>query len=208
LLLKIAKSVEGGDYSEEILGLAKAHYGERVNLRVFDAHNMPFKDNSKDVVILFEAIYYLKDVPKFIKECKRILRTNGMVLIATANKDLYDFNPSPKSYKYYGVVELNKLFLKHGFNAAFYGGTPISEISILQKVLRPIKKAAVMLNLIPKTMKAKKYLKRLVFGKLMVMPPEVDSHAESLRGLTILNHGVPEKTHKVIYCVATKIDNE
>ncbi|MCD6265910.1 MAG: BrnT family toxin [Deltaproteobacteria bacterium] len=28
-------------------------------------------------------------------DCVRVLRPGGKVLIATANKDLYDFNPSP-----------------------------------------------------------------------------------------------------------------
>ena len=49
---------------------------------------MPYKDNSIDVIILFEAIYYLPSVEKFVSECWRILRDRGKVLIATANKDL------------------------------------------------------------------------------------------------------------------------
>ena len=83
------------------------------------------------------------------------------------------FNPSPHSYKYYGVVELNDLFAKHGFKAEFFGDTPISKISMIQKILRPVKKIAVNLNLMPKSMAGKKLLKRLVFGDLVEMPAEI-----------------------------------
>jgi len=111
-LLKIAKSLNAGDYSEKILEIAREHYGNRITLKQFDAQNMPYKDNSIDVIILFEAIYYLPSVEKFISECRRVLRDRGKVLIATVNKDLYDFNPSLYSCKYYGVVELKELFIK------------------------------------------------------------------------------------------------
>jgi len=61
---------------------------------------MPFEDKSKDVIILFEAIYHIPDADRFVKECVRVLWPGGKVLVGTANKDLYDFNPSPYSYKY------------------------------------------------------------------------------------------------------------
>ena len=57
----IARSLKAGDYSNEILSIARRHYGERIPLRQFDAQEMPFADKSKDVIILFEAIYYIPD---------------------------------------------------------------------------------------------------------------------------------------------------
>jgi len=124
----ITRSLEAGDYSDEILSIARRHYGERIALRQFDAQDMPFADRSKDVIILFEAIYYLPDAERFVQECVRVLRPGGKVLIATANKDLYDFNPSPHTYKYYGVVELRNLFAGHGFTTEFYGDTPLESV--------------------------------------------------------------------------------
>jgi len=58
-LAGIARSLEAGDFSEEILSVARRHYGKRIQLRRFDAQEMPFEDKSKDVIILFEAIYYI-----------------------------------------------------------------------------------------------------------------------------------------------------
>ncbi len=169
----IAGSLETGDYSEKILSIARQHYGKRIALRQFDAQDMPFEDKSKDVIILFEAIYYIPDAERFVKECARVLRPGGKVLIATANKDLYDFNPSPHSYRYYGVKELNDLFERHGFGTEFFGDTALVSVSMKQKILRPVKKAVVSMGFMPKSMAAKKILKRIVFGNLVRMPAEI-----------------------------------
>lgn len=200
---KIAKSLYAGDYSEKILDIAREHYGDRINLKQFDAQDMPFADNSMDVIILFEAIYYLPSADKFIAECQRVLQTGGKVLIVTANKDLYDFNPSPYSHKYYGVVDLRELFEKHGFETEFFGNTPVDEVSIRQKILRPVKKLAVKLGLIPKTAKGKKFLKRLVFGKLVEMPSEIREGMASYVEPSKISANYPDTRHKVIYCTAT-----
>ncbi len=204
----IARSFEAGDYSDEILSIAQQHYGERIRLRQFDAQDMPFEDNSKDVIILFEAIYYIPDAEKFVKECTRVLRPGGRVLIATANKDLYDFNPSPHSYKYYGVVELNDLFERHGFNAEFFGDMPVGGVSMRQRVLRPIKKLAVMLNIMPKTTAGKKWLKRIVFGGLVEMPAEITTETSQYIEPARISSSKPDTEHKVIYCVANLIKKQ
>src|SRR5262245_32429763 len=88
-LASVSRSLEAGDYSEDILKIAKAHYGARFPLRQLDAQALPYADASKDVVILFEAIYYIPDATRFVRECRRVLRPGGQVLIASANKDLY-----------------------------------------------------------------------------------------------------------------------
>lgn len=199
----IVKSLEAGDYSDKILSIARRHYENRIALRQFDAQDMPFEDKSKDAIILFEAIYYIPDAERFVYECKRVLRPGGKVLIATANKDLYDFNPSPHSFKYYGIVELNCLFSRYNFKTEFFGDTPISKVSIRQRVLRPLKKLAVILGLMPKTTSGKKWLKRLVFGNLVKMPAEIDSHSSQYLEPTPLPSNKIDSRHKVIYCAAT-----
>jgi SAM-dependent methyltransferase len=202
-LSKIAKSFNAGDYSEKILEIAQEHYSNRIALRQFDAQNMPHEDNSMDVIIFFEAIYYLPSAEKFISGCRRILRSGGKILIATANKDLYDFNPSPHSYKYYGVVELKELFSKQGFTVEFYGNTPVNTLSCRQKLLRPVKKWAVKFGLAPKTLEGKKIIKRLIFGRLVKMPAEIKGNMVPFIEPIKLSSSQPDKKHKVIYCVAS-----
>ena len=192
------------DAQQAIVDLANAHYGDRVKIGCFDALQMPWDDASKDVVIIYEAIYYLPSFPDFLDECLRVLRPRGNLLIATANKDLSDFNPSPHSHSYYGVVELESVLNSKGFESAFYGYMTAVGTSVRQKRLRPIKQLAVNLGLMPKTMAGKKLLKKLVFGGLVKMPAEIsEQHLQSYQP--------PEKleiakntTHKVIYCAATR----
>ena len=204
-LANMAGSFEGGDYSDNILAIARRHYGERIHLSRFDAQAMPCPDKSKDVVILFEAIYYIPDAERFVQECKRILRPDGVVLLATANKDLYDFNPSPHSYRYYGVPELNELFSKYGFKARFYGDTPVEALSLRQKILRPVKKLVVSSGLMPKSMAGKKLLKKLVFGNLIPMPAEIDETTARYEEPNPIPPDLPDTHHKVIYCAATLV---
>jgi Methylase involved in ubiquinone/menaquinone biosynthesis len=202
-LKSLAKSLEAGDISEPILDIAKKYYKDKVPLSLFSAQDMPFSDSSKDVILLFEAIYYLPDVNQFLSECKRILRPDGKVLIVTANKNLYDFNPSPNSNEYYGVMELNKLFSHNGFSCEFFGYFPIDKISLLQRLLRPTKKMVVSLGLIPKTMAGKKLLKRLVFGRLQQMPAEITEEMYPYLPPDSIGSQYPDQKHKVIYCAAT-----
>jgi hypothetical protein len=132
------------------------------------------------------------------------LRPGGHLLIASANPDLYDFNPSPHSLRYYGVPELERLLLPLGFTCAFFGDTPVGDLSLRQRVLRPVKQLAVRLNLIPSTMAAKKLLKRLVFGKLVPMPAEIDARTGQAAPCSPLPRGIADRRHKVLFCAARK----
>ncbi|MFC1815636.1 class I SAM-dependent methyltransferase [Thermodesulfobacteriota bacterium] len=203
-LSDIAGTLEAGDFSIDILKIAQTHYGDRIELKQFDAQNMPFEDKSKDVIILFEAIYYLENAEKFVEACKRVLRPGGNVLIATANKDLSDFNPSPYSHNYYGVPEMKALFERYEFKSQFYGDTSIESVSIRQKFLRPIKKMMVSMGLMPKTMAGKKLLKRIAFGNLVQMPAEIDAHTSTYVEPNPIPDDEPDRVHKVIYCAATR----
>ncbi len=202
-LAGLAKSYLAGDWSEKILDIARAHYGKRIGFRRFDAQEMPFDDASFDVVILFEAIYYLPSAGRFIAECRRVLRPEGKVLIATANKDLYDFNPSPHSHVYHGVSELRELFERYGFTTEFFGNTPVGGLPLRQRMLRPVKRFVVALGLMPETAAGKKWMKRIVFGSLVPMPPEIDAGTAPCVEPVPIPADRPDTRHKVLFCAAT-----
>ena len=198
----LASSFVAGDFSDTILRIARNHYGERFEFRQFDAQRMPYADSSFDVVIIFEAIYYLPNLDQFFAECKRVLRPGGTLLIATANKDLYDFNPSPHSIRYLGVAEMNTELKRFGFACDFFGDTPVSAVSKRQRILRPVKMIASKLGLIPKTTGGKKFLKRLVFGGLVKMPAEITESTCRRTEPIPLARDVPDSGYKVIFCAA------
>lgn len=203
LLAQVSRSLRAGDFDRKNLSVIRDHYGERVSAQWFDAQAMPFDDASADVVILFEAIYYLPDAPRFVDECRRVLRPGGEVLIATANKDLYDFNPGPHSHTYYGAGDFADLF-GPDFRVACFGHLSFADVSFRQRALRGVKRLAVKLDLMPKTQAGKKLFKKFVFGKLMPMPAEVRGDMIAYHEPDRLPPGEPDRQHKVIYCAATK----
>lgn len=203
VLAKVSGSLQAGDFSHAMVRRIQNHYGNRVHVSEFDAQVLPYADRSKDVLIIFEALYYLRDVDAFIRECRRVLRPGGRVLVVTCNKDLYDFNPSPYSHVYLGVVELGSSFGREAFSVECFGHYPITQVSVWQRLLRPVKRFVVASGLMPKTMRGKQLLKRLVFGKPVPMPAEIGESSAPVIEPTPLPAGVPDRSHKVIYCVAT-----
>lgn len=202
-LAGVSKTLWAGDICKPMLERAKSHYGNRLHLKEFDAEALPFESNSFDVIILFEAIYYLREARRFVAECRRVLRPEGKVLIATANKDLLDFNPSPLSVTYYGIRELEGLFASEGFSTRFFGFAGIASWPLKQRMLRWMKWLAVSLGLIPRTMEAKKFLKRLIFGRLVPMPAEIRAGMFAYTPPQPIRGGETDKIHKVIYCLAS-----
>lgn len=199
----LANQVVAGDISDALVEKAKMNCTTNIDIRQLNAESLPFPDHSFDVIIIFEALYYLAKPELFFKECQRLLKPNGQVLIASANKDLFDFNPSPYSHRYFGVTELKQFLNQYGFKTRFFGDTPIGSVSFKQKLLRPIKTMAVKFNLIPKSMAGKKLLKKLVFGKLMAMPGSISSATMPFIKPIPLNDSIPDQQHKVIFCEAT-----
>jgi len=203
-LAQSAKKIVGGDVDEEILKYPREHYKERIEIVNFDAHNFPFENNSFDTVILFETIYYLKEPKVFLKECCRVLRDKGLVLICQANKERPGFNPSPFAFKYFSAGEFQDLFLGAGFNPKIFGAFPTKENSFKGRILSFVRKVAVKLHLIPKTMRGKEKLKRLFFGKLKDTPLEIKQGMADYEDPVLINPAVPCRDYKVLFILAEK----
>ena len=206
LLAQAAERVVGGDIHEENLQFARAHYQSRLNveIRKIDAHSLPFVNDSFDVVILFEAIYYLADPDQFLKECGRVLRSGGLVIVCSANKECDGFNPSPFSVKYFSALELSEWFNKQGFESKIFGGFPMTANTASQRMIQTIKKKAVRLNLIPKTMQGKEWLKRLFYGGLSEIPAEIKEGMVPYQAPVEMPDFKDASSYKVLYAAGTK----
>ncbi|MBM3298929.1 MAG: class I SAM-dependent methyltransferase [Deltaproteobacteria bacterium] len=202
MLKKHARSLCAGDIDDSILDYARKTYGTSIDLRCIDAQNLPFEDDSFDVVILFEAIYYLPQPERFVQEARRVLRNGGVAIVCNPNKDLPDFNPSPFSYRYFNAPEFRELFEPLGFEVNCYVDWPIDTDSLKARLFSFIKRWAVALNLMPKTMKGKEPLKRLVFGKLVEMPSRIDQANVQAQPLSPVSLDRPDTSHEYVFCVA------
>ena len=207
IIAKNANSVIASDVSEEVLVSARRNFSEEFKIQAFSADAIPYSDDSFDVVILFEALYYLADFSDFIDECRRVLRPKGRLLLSMPNKDLYDFVPSPFSTKYYNIQELKALLESRNFRCNFYGCISQDKVEIRQKVMRPLKAVAAKLGLMPKSMLGKTLLKKIFFGGLTSMPVDLRHEDGPMLSAYQINPDTEKQPQfKVILCNAQKED--
>jgi len=205
-LAKKARMVVGGDIDPDILRFAKEHYknDNKIDIGLFDADEMPFSNNSFDIIILYEAIYYLKDPKKFIEEAFRILKKKGMLIICTVNNNWADFNPSPLSNRYFSAFELYSLMKIRFADIQIYGAFSVKANNVKGRAISILKRAAVKLHLMPKTMNGKEFFKRIFFGRLLELPHELTYNAGRQIDVKDLDAASLNTDYKVLYAVACK----
>lgn len=197
---KRAASVVGGDITFRSLQSARRHYGNRHPVIQFDAHNLPFRDGAFDIVQLHEAVYYLTPHQAFA-ECRRVLTAGGVLVVSSINPTWTDFNPSPAATKYFAIEEL-KQALQHSFaTVELFSGFPVS-LTGSGRLISALKRAAVWLGVIPRSMKGKRLLKRLFLGSLITVPAEITDAFAPVDEPEPFAAG-PSSQFKIIYAIAT-----
>ncbi|OGR98575.1 MAG: hypothetical protein A2V88_07650 [Elusimicrobia bacterium RBG_16_66_12] len=200
-LARSARTVVGGDFDETMLRQARAHYGDRAQLVRLDAHVLPFADHTFDVILLYEALYYLSAPVRFVREVRRLLRSPGTSLICTANPQWDGFNPSPFTFRYFSARELRELMSGEGFTTELYAAFPARSRDRRDHLVSAVRRAAVGLHLIPQTMKGKEALKRLVYGRLAPLPAEAVDGMAAEAELTPITAADRADDFKVLYAV-------
>ena len=84
-LIKSCDRLVLSDFSEGMLENAKANLGERSGLeyRVIDIQNIPFEDESFDVVIANMMLYHVPDMNRGLAEVQRVLKKGSAFYCAT-----------------------------------------------------------------------------------------------------------------------------
>lgn len=201
-LARAARAVVGGDFDETMLRQARAHYGSGAHLVRLDAHTLPFAAGVFDVVLLYEALYYLSAPERFLREVRRLLRPEGTLLISSVNRIWDGFNPSPYTFHYFSAPELRALLRDEGYAARLYAGFPARARGAKEAALAAARRTAVALHLIPPSMKGKTVLKRLIYGRLEPLPAEARDGMAPSAELTPVADGDAAGAFKVLYAVA------
>lgn len=81
-----AKKVYGIDYSIESVNLSKEVNEKLINegkveIMKGNVKDLPFEDNTFDIVTAFETVYFWPDIEKCFGEVKRVLKPGGIFLI-------------------------------------------------------------------------------------------------------------------------------
>lgn len=204
----IAKSVVGGDIDRKNVDLALEIYkNSPIQVKEMDAHHLPFEDKSFDLVLLFEAIYYLEKPEIFVMEAARILRDNGILMVCTVNKDWIDFHPSPYTHKYFSAPELISLLKPDFQKIAIYGAFPAQMQGIKASLISIIKRTAVFFNLIPDSLTARAYMKRIFMGPLKPIPQQVTDGMAPYEPAVPISLSMTTNEYKIIYALAMKSEH-
>jgi Methylase involved in ubiquinone/menaquinone biosynthesis len=91
------------DISEGMLEDARKNlgdYSKNFNFNHADAQNIPYEDNSFDVVIADHIFYHISDKQKALSEIRRVLKSNGYLFLSTIGKNhLIELRELLKEYK-------------------------------------------------------------------------------------------------------------
>ncbi|MCL0094970.1 class I SAM-dependent methyltransferase [Dehalococcoidia bacterium] len=206
LINKGAKMVVGGDYSEKAIEYARLHY-QKDGLRFLrcDAQQMPFANNSFDVIVSFETIEHLERYEDFLKECNRVVKDDGTFICSTPNRKARFGYKNPIHFKEFSTEELYELLVGYFGEVKLYGQSYLTKIDILTKGL--------MMRLRPITafipQPVKHFVRRFIFGEERLIPLAKDKMVvdnEIAEGYipSLLTQDSP--LHKIVIAVARKRD--
>lgn len=83
-IVSSAHSIEATDASEKMINIVKTdNNSSKLHFSVQDMFSLPYADNSFDVVIIANALHIVPSPEKALKEIKRVLKPNGILIAPT-----------------------------------------------------------------------------------------------------------------------------
>lgn len=125
LIAESARRVVAVDYDEAAVAHVRARY-PRVEVLHANLAELPLPDASMDVVVNFQVIEHLWDQPQFVKECARVLRPSGLLMMSTPNRITFspgrDTPINPFHTRELNADELTELLVDAGFSDVSVSG--------------------------------------------------------------------------------------
>lgn len=90
LMSKTASHVTGIDINDETINKAKEKYNtNNIEFRQGDILQIPFADQSFDIITCFETLEHVEEHDIVLSELKRVLKRSGLLFISTPEKSNY-----------------------------------------------------------------------------------------------------------------------
>ena len=124
---KGAHRTTGVDISLESVRYAHDRFGDIAGVRFVcgDAVALPFSDDSFDVVVSFETLEHLRAYRRFLAECRRVLKRDGLLICSTPNRRVFSPNlPRPLNpfhIKEFWPDEFQRLLGRYFSDITLYG---------------------------------------------------------------------------------------
>jgi ubiquinone/menaquinone biosynthesis C-methylase UbiE len=199
-----ALSILGIDIEERNLTFARKTYRDDTTIQISrqDIHQCSMPSESFDCILMFEVIYYLSDARVILSKCKKMLSPGGVIIIESANVQWSDFNPSPFYVRYFSAQEMHALMSDIGFVTQLFSAYPTDgNTGFSHAIISSIKRLAIRFRLIPRSMKYKRFLKRIFFGKLIVFPSQLHNEMFVYDEPKPLDPVIYNPQFKVLYAV-------
>lgn len=132
LLAAVGAKVTGLDISPEAIKVAKARYKRAdVKFVIGDCYDLPFEDGSFDVVVANEMIEHVDQHDSLLAEVKRVLADDGLFMVSTPNKPVYNRYKAPNIYHIaeMEIPEFHRLLSRH-FDHVKLTGTRMALVSV------------------------------------------------------------------------------
>src|SRR3984957_821078 len=125
LISRVARRVIALDYDEATVAHVRARY-PRVEVMHGNLAELPLADASLDVVVNFQVIEHLWDQTQFVRECARVLRPSGQLMVSTPNRITFspgrDTPINPFHSRELNADELTRLLVDAGFTSVWMSG--------------------------------------------------------------------------------------
>lgn len=125
LIAGVARRVVAVDYDQSAVTHVRRRY-PRVQVLHANLTELPLPDASVDVVVNFQVIEHLWDQGQFIRECARVLRPAGLLIVSTPNRITFspgrDTPINPFHTRELNADELTELLLDGGFGDVSMSG--------------------------------------------------------------------------------------
>ncbi len=118
LIAGVARRVVAVDYDDAAVAHVRSRY-PRVEVMQANLAQLPLPDESVDVVVNFQVIEHLWDQGQFVRECLRVLRPSGLLMVSTPNRITFspgrDTPINPFHTRELNADELTELLVDAGF---------------------------------------------------------------------------------------------